>query len=276
GLYASLLARQFSATLIVAHAFTLSQAAMEVEVDGTLLSRQRKDLNFLLSDQAAALASGSMAVIPILKDGDPIEVLPELADSYSPAMLVLGTHGGGWMQRKLIGSVAERVLRTSRWPTLTVGPEASPPRPDQPFQRILYATDLDPGNAAAAALALRMAEATAAEIDVLHVVEGGTDEESLNAGRERYARALGDVLPGKPDVFRNSEMLVAAGDVHEQILNHIKRRVIDLLILGIRKTSYWGIQTNSSGAFPLIVQAECPVLTITDGDAANSLLPGDR
>ena len=60
GLYASLLARQFSATLIVAHAFTLSQAAMEVEVDGTLLSRQRKDLHLLLSDKAAALASGSI------------------------------------------------------------------------------------------------------------------------------------------------------------------------------------------------------------------------
>ena len=123
GLYAACLAKYFSATLLVAHAFTLSQAAMEVEVDHKLVSQQRKDLEFLLSRKAFNLASDSLETIPILLDGDPTEVLQEIADSRAPSLIVLGTHGGGWIERELIGSVAEHILRSIRWPSLTVGPQ---------------------------------------------------------------------------------------------------------------------------------------------------------
>jgi hypothetical protein len=57
GLYAALMARFFSAKLLVTHAFTLSQAAMEVEIDGTLVSQQRRDLQVLLAQKAATLES---------------------------------------------------------------------------------------------------------------------------------------------------------------------------------------------------------------------------
>jgi hypothetical protein len=60
GLYAAYLARFFAAKLLVTHAFTLSQAAMEVEIDGSLMSQQRKDLEVLLEQKA--LASGVEAV----------------------------------------------------------------------------------------------------------------------------------------------------------------------------------------------------------------------
>ena len=95
GLYAALLSRHFSATLMIAHAFTLSQAAMEVEVDRSLVSQQRKDLASLLSLKALALSNGSFQAIPVLLEGDPKEVLPDLADRNSPSLIVLGTHGGG-------------------------------------------------------------------------------------------------------------------------------------------------------------------------------------
>ena len=123
GLYAALMARFFSAKLLLTHAFTLSQAAMEVEIDGTLVSQQRRDLQVLLAQKAATLGSDSMEVIPLLVDGDPKEVLPKVADEHAPSLLVLGTHGGGWIEREIIGSVAEQVLRSSRWPTMTVGPQ---------------------------------------------------------------------------------------------------------------------------------------------------------
>src|ERR1700688_1218829 len=113
GLYAGLMARFLSARLLVTHAFTLSQAAMEVEIDGTLVSQQRRDLQVLLAQEAAALASDSMELIQLLVDGDPKEVLPKVADEHAPSLLVLGTHGGGWVEREIIGSVAKQVLRSS-------------------------------------------------------------------------------------------------------------------------------------------------------------------
>jgi nucleotide-binding universal stress UspA family protein len=48
----------------------------------------------------------------------------------------------------------------------------------------------------------------------------------------------------------------------DQILEHIRERSIDLLVLGIRKSSHLGMEMRTSRAFQIIVEAECPVLTI--------------
>ena len=114
GFYAALLAQYLSAKLVVAHAFTLSQAALEVEIHPDLVSRQRKDLKALLDQKISTLAPQSIEACPILLDGDPKDALPKLADEYRPSLLVLGTHGGGWIEREIIGSVAERILRSPR------------------------------------------------------------------------------------------------------------------------------------------------------------------
>src|SRR5271170_1049249 len=116
GLYAAGIAAHFHSRLVVAHAFTLTQAAMEVEIDPTLISQQRKDLDSLLARKAFLLASESTPAIPMLLEGDPKDVLPSLADKAPPSLIVLGTHGGGWIERSVIGSVAERILRSTRWP----------------------------------------------------------------------------------------------------------------------------------------------------------------
>jgi hypothetical protein len=49
-------------------------------------------------------------------------------------------------------------------------------------------------------------------------------------------------------------------------VNAVVYGLIDLLILGIakgiRRSSHLGLTTRTSGAFQLIVDAECPVLTV--------------
>jgi nucleotide-binding universal stress UspA family protein len=266
GLYASLMAKLFSAKLLVTHAFTLSQAAMEVELDPSLVSQQRKNLQLLLTQKASALASGLIDVVPILLDGNPKEILPSLADKYEPSLLVLGTHGGGWVERKFIGSVAERVLRSTRWPTLTVGPQVRPLIAGRsPFHRILYATDLTPAAAKAAVFAVSFARAFGVEIDVLNVIEGGAVDHPDRLGeiRKRFYGALDAVVPEEAKEFCDPRTFVAVGKAHEQILRHINERSIDLLVLGIRKSSHLGMETRTSVAFQLVVDAQCPVLTVT-------------
>jgi nucleotide-binding universal stress UspA family protein len=266
GLYSAFMAKHFSAKLLVAHAFTLSQAALEVEIDRSLVSQQRQDLQLLLSRKASALASGSIEAIPILLDGDPKDALPRLADKYQPSLVVLGTHGGGWVEQKLIGSVAEKVLRCTRWPALTVGPQVRRLTSERsPFLRILYATDLTAGAARAAIFAVSLAQALGAAIDVLNVIEGGAVDHPDRLGEigKRFYSALDAVVPEEAKEFCDPRTFVAVGDAHEQILRHIRERSIDLLVLGIRKTSHLGMETRTSGAFQLIVDSQCPVLTVT-------------
>ncbi len=266
GVYAALLAQHFSAKLLVAHAFTLSQAALEVEIHGDLVSQQRRDLKVLLNQKISTLAVKSMEALPILLDGDPKEKIPKLADEYGPSLLVLGSHGGGWIEREIIGSVAERILRSTRWPTMTVGPQVKPATSRTlPFCRILYATDFTPAAARAAVFAVSFARTMGAKIDVLNVVERGAvlHPDRLNETRNKFYGALDAVVPEEAKEFCDPRTFVAVGDAHEQILQHIKEQSSDLLVLGIRKTSHLGMETRTSGAFQLIVDAQCPVLTVT-------------
>jgi nucleotide-binding universal stress UspA family protein len=155
GLYASFMAQHFSAELLVAHAFQLSQAATEVEFDPALVSEQRKDLDSFLSRKAVRLSRDGVHATPVLVEGDPQKALVELADTHGPSLIVLGTHGGGWLERELIGSVAEKILRSTSWPVLTVGPQVKSAASNEVcFKHILYATDFTPEAARAAVYAV--------------------------------------------------------------------------------------------------------------------------
>jgi nucleotide-binding universal stress UspA family protein len=265
GLYAALLARHFATALMVAHAFTLSQAAMEVEIDPSLVSQQRKDLKFLLSRKATALSHGSLKATPVLLEGDPKRVIPDLATAMAPSLVVLGTHGGERLAREIIGSVAEGILRSTSWPVLTVGPRvASAAGKRSLFQHILYATDLTPAAARAALYAVSFAKVFRADLDVLHVVqrEAIDHPDRLSDIRNHFYKALDNVVPDMAKDFCNPRSFVEVGNAHRQILEHIQERSVDLLVLGIRKSSHLGIETRTSRAFQLIVHAACPVLTI--------------
>lgn len=266
GFYAGLLAQYLTAKLVIAHAFTLSQAALEVEIHRDLVSQQRRDLKALLDQKIATLTPTSTEALPILLDGDPKDVLPKLADEYKPSLVVLGTHGGGWIEREIIGSVAERVLRSTRWPTMTVGPQVKPATSRTlPFCRILYATDLSPAAARAAVFAVSLAKVMGSSIDVLNVIDRSAvlHPDHLNETRKKFYSALDAVVPEEAKEFCDPRTFVAVGDAHKQILQHIEERSIDLLVLGIRKTSHLGMETRTSGAFQLIIDSQCPVLTVT-------------
>lgn len=266
GLYALQLARFFSAQLIVTHAFTLSQTAMEVEIDHSLISQQRKDLEATLGTKAMDLAAGSTKPLPILVDGDPKVVLPQLADEHAPVILVLGTHGGGWIGRSILGSVAEAILRSTRWPTLTVGPRVPPASARTlPFQRMLYVTDFTPAAAHAAIYAISFAEAFGSAIDVLHVIEEGEVEHGnrMSEIQRSFYDALEHLVPERVKEICSSRAVVTMGNAHKEILNHIRDNSIDLLVLGVRKAEHLQLEMRLSSMFSLIVDAGCPVLTIT-------------
>jgi len=265
GLYAARMAAYFSAKLLVAHAFTLSQAAMEVEIGDRRLSQQRKDLTHLLSKEAALLGVNSIEAIPTLLEGDPEDVIPDLANEHEPSMIVLGTHGGGRLERGIIGSTAEKILRSTRWPALTVGPQVQPLSSQTfPFERILFATDFTVAAANAATYAVTFAEVFGAKIDVLNVIQEDTIEhpDRLADLQTRFFSALDGLVPQCAKEFCDPRTYVAVGGAHDRILEHIRERSIELLVLGIRKTSHLSMEMRTSGAFRIIVDAACPVLTI--------------
>ena len=180
-------------------------------------------------------------------------------------MVVLGTHGGGRLERGIIGSVAEKILRSSRWPALTVGPKVQPLTSSKlPLGRILYATDFTAAAAHAAIYAVTFAEVFGAKIDVLNVIQEDAIEhpDRLADLQSRFFSALDSVVPQCAREFCAPRTYVAVGGAHDKILEHISEHSIDLLVLGIRKTSHISMEMRTSRAFQIIVDAACPVLTI--------------
>ena len=229
------------------------------------LSQQRTILTHLLSKEAALLGSDSVEAIPVLLEGEPQYVIPGLADMHEPSMIVLGTHGGGRIERGIIGSVAEKILRSTQWPALTVGPQAQPVSPQAfPFERILFATDFTEAAANAATYAVKFAEVFGAKIDVLNVIREAAIEhpDRLADLQSRFLGALDALVPQYAKEFCDPRTYVAVGGAHDKILEHVRERSIELLVLGIRKTSHISMEMRTSGAFRIIVDAPCPVLTI--------------
>lgn len=264
GQYARLLARYYSAGLIVAHAFQASQAAMEAESFSHNFSRQRKDLLSRLTSIVKAPGEGVEAEA-VLLEGNTETAIAALAEKHAPALIVLGTHGPGRVQREFLGSAAERILRSTPWPCLVVGPRV--PNASEhavPFRRILYATDFTPAAARAAIYAISLAKDAGADIDVLNVVPVKTVDhpDRLSELREHFYDELDRLVPGQAREFCNPRSFVETGNAHQQIQEHIRQHDIDLLVIGVRKSSHLDLEIRMSNAFRLVIESPCPVLTI--------------
>jgi nucleotide-binding universal stress UspA family protein len=267
GRYAALFARHYHADLIVAHAFTLVQPALEVEALQHVRSQQRKDLEKRLSETVNSLAPVARGATGILGEGTPMHVIGETSARNSPCLIVLGTHGGSALERRIIGSVAEEILRTVWRPVLTVGPHvALPILADLSFRRILYATDFSQAAAAAAPYAVALAGAFSSEIDVMHVVsreamDGSADR--LKEQEEVFLSVLLQLVPEEAGQLCRSRTFVESGQVRDRIVTHAAARRIDLIVLGAHHHSRLAMHIRTGPAFQVIMEAPCPVLTIT-------------
>ena len=59
-------------------------------------------------------------ITPVLRDGTPWEEVNKVAEDVKADVIVVGTHGRRGLARALLGSVAERILRTATRPVLVV------------------------------------------------------------------------------------------------------------------------------------------------------------
>ncbi len=73
-----------------------------------------------LAKAVASAAKRGVTATSELRWGRPSDTLVETAMKMKASLIVLGTHGRGALEKLLIGSTAERVLRLSPVPVLTV------------------------------------------------------------------------------------------------------------------------------------------------------------
>lgn len=126
------LARALGAELVYVHVsaetMLYGEAAFAVGDVQRVYDAQRRWAQDTLAARVAAAVKAGVAARSILRVGAPFEQIVGTAAEERADMLVLGTHGRTGLDRLLMGSVAERVVRLSPCPVLTVRPRVTEPR----------------------------------------------------------------------------------------------------------------------------------------------------
>ncbi len=76
-----------------------------------------------LAAVAVRLRADGLDVVTAIPDGPAAEKIIEYAEAQSIDLIVMSTHGRGGIQRLLVGSVTDRVIRSSTLPVLVVRPD---------------------------------------------------------------------------------------------------------------------------------------------------------
>jgi nucleotide-binding universal stress UspA family protein len=118
------LARRYAAKLSIVH---VHQPVMYAAPDAFLLrpSNELEEVMTAVGKKLEEIAGsvrgdGTLQIDTKLLQGAPVQEIGRLAADGGYDLIVMGTHGRTGVAHALIGSVAERVVRTAACPVLTV------------------------------------------------------------------------------------------------------------------------------------------------------------
>ncbi len=102
---------------------TAGEGSMSLNED--LAKKLHRRGTHLTQEVATLLADDGCETTATVKEGDPAGVITKYAEDNDIDLITMGTHGRRGIERRLIGSVTENVVRTSAVPVLTVRLEAT-------------------------------------------------------------------------------------------------------------------------------------------------------
>jgi nucleotide-binding universal stress UspA family protein len=236
-------------------------------------AKYHSELILLHVENDAELAKISKGRLPdidvrrVLYEGDPADVIVEVATSGKIDLIVMPTHGYGTFRRFLIGSVTAKVLHDVSCPVLTgVHMEEQAFASPAGFSNVLCAIDLGPQSPDALKWASDIAASFQAQLGVVHAIPplspGGellfSNEwrvEVANVAREEAAKLI------QASASQAATIHIQEGEVAKTVCACAKEAGADLLVIGRGpKDRMEGRLT--AHAYAIIRQSPCPVLSI--------------
>ena len=133
-----------------------------------LPNSHREALSDYLADATAKVRERGFAVTMLMLEGRAAEAIALAAERLAADLIVMATHGRGGAARWLIGSVADKVMRTGTTPTLLVQPPEEGEPGEVSLRRIMVPLDGSPLAEGALPLAAQLALATGAMLILVH------------------------------------------------------------------------------------------------------------
>jgi len=265
--YAQAIARRYGSALEIAHVFDPSVVTTyEEAIIGLPVEERRRASEANLEKLRARLGSGGVVTRAVpLEAHRPAPALLAAAQEHKVDLIVAGTQSKSGLERLLLGSTAEQLVRSSECPVLTVGPKARVPG-DEPlvFRTIVYATDFSAEAANAAVYALSFAEDSQARLYCCYVRPASSESPAVTELLDGdFLRALRKMIPASSYDWCNPECVIEHGDAATVILAVADRVQADLILLGARRASFWLTHVERGLTSRLLADAGCPVMTIS-------------
>jgi len=239
------------------------------------LQRVRADIECLVESER----------VPEVEVGVVVEEAPDAyreiltqADRLDTDLIVMGTHGRSGFDRLFLGSVAEKVLRKSRRPVLTVPAHApdTMPRGPLPFRRILVGMDFSAAARTALDYAITLAGEADATLTLVHVMEvvppfqeaASSIAFDTVAWSEDVRKRLRALVSDSVRSFCTVEEVVTLGKPYCDILEVAREKASDLIVMGVQGRNAADLLLFGSTTHRVLCGATCPVLTLRERKAA--------
>jgi nucleotide-binding universal stress UspA family protein len=250
---------------------------------GEVVARRQEDFSPDLWNELRSIRDPADAVHVEhwLRSGDVVEEIVDAAKESGCKLIVVGTHGRGGVGRVLMGSVAEKLLRSAPCPvvTLKATPGADAHTKLAHVETILHPTDFSADSEAAFRLACSLAKDFGAAVQVLHV--GAPPLVSPIMGvvpvaperlREDLTAQLKSIVAPAP--VRVTHQLIFKSDTGGAILKAAEATKADLIVMGTHGRSGARRLLLGSVAEHVVRNAVCPVLTVKGETGAEHAAAG--
>jgi nucleotide-binding universal stress UspA family protein len=199
----------------------------------------------------------------VLRHGTPAEQLQRVVKEHNIGLVVAGTHGRTGFKHRVLGSVAEELVRSLSCPVLTVGPRlAKRFEKLEKIERVLFPTDFSQESLAVFPYLVSLAHEYRSRLTILHVLPletAGNPEAKRLAEplREQMEKALCPQISPRCSV----DFVIDSGGAADTILAYAGRSNTDLIGMGVRCATDIAQHFRQTVAYRILAEAECPVLT---------------
>lgn len=268
------IAERFNARLTVLHAVVLFQDDVDEEekmqeYQQWLKAREKRIDDQMKMNTKSAGEHGIEVDSKIIRGISPGDVILDFINENNYDLIVMGTHGRTGLRHLFQGSVAEKVVRHSPAPVLTVHRSVKNYR----LEKILVPIDFSVYSKKAADYGIILADNLSAQIDFIHIIEHDIHPSFYSAGIESIFEVDKDL---KQRVIQNMKefledqfpedlavnFIVKEGIPHKEIVEYAKDSSADLIVISTHGLTGLEYILLGSTTEKVVRWANCPVLTV--------------
>jgi nucleotide-binding universal stress UspA family protein len=232
-------------------------------------------VNHALERVASELAEQGVQVNGVVRVGDVVQHILDQSRAQAADLIVMRTHGRVGLERAILGSVTQGVLAASRVPVLLMRPGG---RHISHIKTLLVPIDGSPGGAVALGIAVGLARATEASLELLDVavpiplyvyagyeyggitaIDPAWDEEALASARTYVDSIVARLRAVGITVNGNARM---EPDVSGTIVARAEETNADLIVMSTQALSGVARALLGSVADAVVRSSHCPVLLL--------------